>query len=351
MSNSSVAYTCTPRQARKFVVEAMDAGLVPFLQSSPGVGKSSIMEGISNDFSLELLDERLSTREPVDLSGFAMPNKEGTRARYMPLEDFIPLEKLDQIPAGKNGWFLFLDEFNSAPKSVQAAAYKLILDRKIGRHRVHPNVAIACAGNLASDRAITNSLSTAMQSRLIHLEMRVSFEEWLKDVAISKQYDPRVIGFLSQWPDKLMDFKPDHHEKTFCCPRTWEFVNKIVTKRNGDLDDESAILIGGTITSGVALELIQFCKVYKELVTIYDIQKDPGNCRIPTENAIKWATITHMMEKVDNKNFKDLSTYADRFDFSFRVLFYRYAVTRKPELRSHPHFGPAVGAIVHYLND
>src|SRR5690606_25464586 len=141
-------FKCTPRQARKMIVQCIQAGLVPYLQSSPGMGKSSIVRSIAKEFQLELLDERLSTRESVDLSGFAMLNEEKTRARYVPLEDLVPIEGMDEIPAGKQGWLLFMDEFNAAERPVQAASYKLILDREVGRHKVHSHVAMVLAGNL-----------------------------------------------------------------------------------------------------------------------------------------------------------------------------------------------------------
>src|SRR5690606_40928336 len=59
----------TPRQARKFIVECIKAGLVPFLQGPPGIGKSVINHSISKDFNLQMIDHRLSTSEPTDLTG------------------------------------------------------------------------------------------------------------------------------------------------------------------------------------------------------------------------------------------------------------------------------------------
>jgi hypothetical protein len=147
-----------------------------------------------------------------------------------------------------DGWLLFLDEANAAPRSVQASAYKLVLDRMVGQHSLHDHVAISMAGNLATDRAIVQPLSTAMQSRVVHIELQADFEEWLEDVAFKEGYDERIIAFLSQWPGKLMDFKADHHDKTFCCPRTWEFVNRLIQGRQ-ELDSIQSLL-GGTITSG-----------------------------------------------------------------------------------------------------
>lgn len=217
MSTALNIYRCTPRQVKRFVTDVLFAGLVPYVQSSPGMGKSSIMRAIASELNLQLIDHRLSTSAPEDLSGLPRFDEDG-KARFSPFADLFPVEGTP-LPPGKEGWMLFLDEFNSASKSVMAAAYKLILDRMVGQHKLHERVVICAAGNLATDRAITNPISTAMQSRVVHLEMQINFQEWLEDVALKEGYDSRVIAYLSQYNSKLMDFRPDHQEKTFCCPR------------------------------------------------------------------------------------------------------------------------------------
>lgn len=139
-------------------------------------------------------------------------------AEFVPFKGIFPTEDVKPMK-GKEGFMLFLDEFNAMPRSVQASCFKLILDRMVGQHHLHPQTVITAAGNLSTDRGITNPISTPMQSRLIHLELEVSFDEWLQDVALPHKYDSRIIAFLSQYPSKLMNFRPDHNEKTFCSPR------------------------------------------------------------------------------------------------------------------------------------
>lgn len=348
-------YQCTPRQVRRFVSDIMHAGLVPFVQSSPGLGKSSIMRGLAKEHNLQLIDHRLSTSAPEDMSGlpefYTVSGQEGQpgnrRARFVPFGDLFPL-KGDQLPAGKDGWMVFLDEFNSAAKTVQAASYKFILDRMVGQHHIHERVVITAAGNLATDRAIVNNLSTAMQSRVIHLVMRADFEEWLYDVALPNMYDSRIIGFLSQFPSKLMDFRPDHQDKTFCCPRTWEFVNALI--KNRPVTDDMTPLIAGTITSGTAADFVQFCKIYTNLITVDAILADPENCPLPQDQNMRWATISHIMEKVDPNNFSKLCTYVDRFTIDFRILFYRAVLSRHPSLRQSPTFVLAMATLAKYLH-
>ena len=112
------AFKCTPRQVRTFAVEILMAGLVPFIRSSPGMGKSAIVKSIAEEYGMELLDIRLSTCAPEDLTG--LPMFEDGIAKFQPF-DMFPLTSTP-LPEGKNGWIIFLDEFNSASKAVQAAA-------------------------------------------------------------------------------------------------------------------------------------------------------------------------------------------------------------------------------------
>ncbi|MDR5839375.1 hypothetical protein [Caballeronia sp. LZ034LL] len=344
------AYVCTPRNLRTFIADALEAGLVPFVTASPGVGKSSIMKLVAKDLNLQVIDHRLSTSAPEDLSGLPRFDEAG-QARFAPFADLFPL-KNTPLPKNRDGWMLFLDEFNSAAKSVQAAAYKLVLDRQVGQHDLHDNCVITAAGNKATDRAIVNQISTAMQSRVVHLELEVNFEEWLYDVAFAQQYDARIIGFLSQFPSKLMDFDPAHKEKTFACPRTWEFVNRLckLDHWQGDLTDKAPLLTGA-LTSGIATEFIVFSKVWKELVKIDQVIKDPKSTPIPASPSAKWATIAHLMEHINELNFDDVATYVNRQDFgvSFRILFFRSVMHRQPNMRTHPAFAKAMAELSKYL--
>lgn len=343
-------YRCTPRQVRGFITDCIAQRLVPFVQSSPGMGKSAIMRSVADEYRLHLIDHRLSTAAPEDLSGlpeFYSDEHGIRRARFVPFEMFPVVGT--QIPENKDGWMLFLDEANSATKMVQAASYKLVLDKMVGQLDLHPNVAITMAGNLTTDRAIVNQMSTAMQSRIIHIEMEISFREWLEDVAYKEKYDDRIIAFLSWKEEYLMDFNPDHDDKTFCCPRTWEFMNKLIMGQ--EVTEHKTPLYAGTITSGKAVEFTQFCKIYENLVTIQDVLKDPLTCEVPRDTERKWAITTHLMAQTDEQNFGKVADYINRFDLSFKVLFYRGLLIQQPVLRSHPKFGPAMTEVTRWLND
>lgn len=354
MSNVNL-YRCTPRTMREFALDCFYAAVVPFIQGSPGIGKSAIIQSIADELNLFLLDHRLSTSSPEDMSGLPRFDKDGF-AYFAPFADLFPLagrelpKKYDaegKVIGSYDGWLLFLDEFNSAPKSVQAAAYKLILDRKVGQHDLHENCIVGAAGNLATDRAIVNPLSTAMQSRVIHIEMQHNFEEWLMDVALKQNYDNRIIAYLSQYPDKLMDFNPAHSEKTFCCPRTWEFLNRLIKDR--EVLDRKAPLYAGTITSGVAADFVQFCRVYDKMPKVQDILESPETHPVPSDVSMRWAVVSALLQHVKEKNLDTIAKFVDRMDTSFRILFYRSVMVRNPELRHCAAFTNALVGLARYL--
>ncbi|MCJ7766704.1 MAG: MoxR family ATPase, partial [Thiovulaceae bacterium] len=104
------------------VTSMIKAQIPTFLWGPPGIGKSSIIKQIAKANAYAFIDLRLSLMDPTDLKGIPFYDKELHQALWAP-PSFLPRE-------GQG--ILFLDELNSAPPAVQASAYQLILDRKVG---------------------------------------------------------------------------------------------------------------------------------------------------------------------------------------------------------------------------
>ena len=248
-----------------------NARVVPFIQGSPGIGKSDAVKQIAARNRFKLIDIRLSQCDPTDLNG--LPKLDGERSTYLPFDTF-PLEG-EPLPKGYNGWLLFLDEINAAPRSLQAAAYKLVLDRKVGNHNLHPNVVIMCAGNKETDNAVVNPLSTALRSRFINLVVEPDYENWLKwayNLPEDRAMDFRIQAFIS-WKgnDGLYNFKPENTSDVYACPRTWEFMNRIL-KTIGDkanLRDYTELLYG--TVGNIAEEFISYADYCTKLPPFKDI--------------------------------------------------------------------------------
>lgn len=312
-----------PAQATYLTERAIRAKLPIMLHGSPGIGKSSIYHELARRFELELVDIRLSQIDPTELQGF--PSIVDNIARYIPM-DIFPLD-FKELPPGKKGWLLFLDEFNQAPLMVQRAAYRLMLDREVGSHKLHPNVAMVAAGNLSTDNAHANELGTAMQSRLLHVIMKPDLEQWTA-WANKTGLDHRVISFVNFKPELFHLFDPNHDDLTFPCPRTWEFAARLVKEDPKEIDPQLQPLLAGTVGAGPSVEFTTYCQIFSELLSFNDILANPEKVALPEEPATNYALTGIIANGIKPENCETVMKFVNRLDIEFQVLSMRAAFNR-----------------------
>jgi hypothetical protein len=308
------------------------AGITPMLKGPPAIGKSDIIHQIAKKYNLYLIDLRLSQCDITDLNGFPALNAERTKSSFVPMDTF-PMEG-DEIPEGYEGWLLFLDEMNSAALAVQAAAFKLVLDRAVGMQKLHKKVAIICAGNREIDKAIVNRMSTPMQSRLAHFELKVDYKAWLLWAAESG-IDHRIMSFISWKPELMYNFKPDHNKETYASPRTWEFCSRLI-KNIPELKREHTPLIASVIDEAAAREFQSYVKVYLTLLTIRAIIADPKGVKVPVEPATQYAIAGKIGADMNKKNLDPLMTFLGRMGIEFQIMSLQRALKRDGDLITHP---------------
>jgi hypothetical protein len=194
------------------------------LWGPPGVGKSQMVSQIAARHGVPMTDIRLSQMEPSDLRG--IPFRVGEHVEWA-----VPamLPNIDRH--GPEG-ILFLDEINAAPPSVSAAAYQLILDRRLGEYRVPEGWAIFAAGNRQGDRGVTYTMPAPLANRFSHFEVETNLDDWVS-WAYANGIDDRIIAFLRFRPEMLFDFDPAHNPIAFPSPRSWEFAHRGLQKFMG----------------------------------------------------------------------------------------------------------------------
>jgi hypothetical protein len=201
------------------------------LWGPPGVGKSQMVAQVAAVHGVPVIDVRLSQMEPTDLRG--IPFRSGDVVEWA-----IPAMLPDEKRHGATG-ILFLDEITSAAPTVSAAAYQLILDRRLGEYRVPSGWAIFAAGNRQGDRGVTYSMPAPLANRFSHFEVETHLDDW---VAWAHQHhiDERIVAFLRFRPELLFDFDPKHNPVAFPSPRSWEFAHRALQK----FGDEPGLLLG-----------------------------------------------------------------------------------------------------------
>lgn len=249
------------------------------LWGPPGVGKSQVVQEIGRRNQIPVIDIRLSQMEPSDLRGipFRIENR---------VEWAIPAMLPDVERHGPRG-ILFLDEITSAAPTVSAAAYQLILDRRLGEYEVPKGWAIFAAGNRQGDRGVTFSMPAPLANRFSHLEFETNLDDWVL-WAYAHAIDERVIAFLRFRPELLFDFDPAHNPVAFPSPRSWEFAHRALQKF-GNTPDLLRGALQACVGPAAGIELKAFIENLDNLPDIDAIIAGKLDVPVPTETDLQYA--------------------------------------------------------------
>jgi len=251
----SDARTLSPSKAKNSLRVAMKKKRPVFLWGPPGVGKSDIVAQICDSFSnSHLIDIRLSLWEPTDIKGIPYYDpSQGTMVWGAPSE--LPNA---EMAAKYDHIVLFLDEMNSAAPAVQAAAYQLTLNRRVGTYKLPDNVMIVAAGNREADKGVTYRMPAPLANRFIHLELAVNFDDWF-GWAVNNKVHQDVVGYLQFAKQDLYDFDPKSSSRSFATPRSWSFVSDLL---DDNVDSTTTTdLVAGAVGEGLAVKFMAHRKI------------------------------------------------------------------------------------------
>ena len=262
---SDVIRTVSPNKAKNALRHAMQKKRPVFLWGPPGIGKSDIVEQITASFSnSHLIDIRLSLWDPTDIKGIPYFDSNNVKMAWG-----APSELPDEEMAAQyDNIVLFLDEMNSSAPAVQAAAYQLILNRRVGTYKLPDNVIIVAAGNRESDKGVTYRMPAPLANRFVHLELAVNFDDWF-EWSVNNNIHKDVVGYLTFAKKDLYDFDPKSASRSFATPRSWSFVSELI---EDELDDNTTTdLIAGTVGEGLAVKFMAHRKVASSMPNPTDI--------------------------------------------------------------------------------
>lgn len=325
--------TVTPSLLAQLITECFQHKVMPMVWGMPGIGKSDIMQQIADENNLLLIDVRLTTCDITDLNGF--PDNSGVKATYKVFDTF-PV-KGDPLPKGYDGWLVFLDELPSVNGTMQASAYKLILDRLVGQHGLHERCLLAAAGNDVNHGAVSYGMGTAAGTRMAHFNLVSDLEEWV-NYGHKNGVDHRLLSFVQYRPALFHNYVADSTDKTYPNPRTWTRTSPFVKGRKELTLEYHYPLVASMVGQGAAHEFIIYSEVYKDLVGYQEIITDPEQARLPQQPANTFALTGVIIENTKQAHIDKVIIYTKRLPFEFQVITMRGLITRYPELAENKTF-------------
>ena len=326
--------TVNPNRAKKSIRRAFKKKRPIFLWGPPGIGKSEIVQQITDDLpNSHLIDIRLSLWEPTDIKGIPyFDSNTGTMVWGAPSE--LPTQ---EFAAQYDNIVVFFDEMNSAAPAVQAAAYQLILNRRVGQYKLPDNVIIVAAGNREADKGVSYRMPAPLANRFIHLELAVQFDDWF-EWAVTNKINTDVVGYLQFAKQDLYDFDPRSPSRSFATPRSWTFVSELIDD-NEDDETTTTDLVSGAVGEGLAVKFMAHRKVAGNMPNPSDILagkvKELNTKEISAKYSLTVSLCYELKEASDknDKKFDDkvnnfLRFAMDNFEVELVVMGIKLALTQ-----------------------
>ncbi len=272
----------------KALIQAMAHEQSFLLLAPPGVGKSAIVAEAAAEAGLPCRSLLGTQIAPEDVSG--IPRIVGERAVFCPPRVLLPEQP--------EPFCLFLDELPSSASDVQKALYSLLLERRLGEHRLPPGSWVVAAGNRVEDRALVRGLSSALVNRVIILHVQVNAKEWLR-WARSNRVRGDILSFISIMPDALMRPVP-LEPLPFSTPRTWASLSRAL-----DLAEQAGLrdpFVRRALAFGrlSAEDAAVYCAMAEEqidgLLPLEQYIEDPD--LLPQADAACWLVLHHIRAMV-----------------------------------------------------
>ncbi len=303
--------TVSPNEAKFALRKAIKKQRPIFMWGPPGIGKSDIIKQLGDEQGREVVDVRLSLWEPTDIKGIPYYNSQLNSMSWAPPAE-LPTDP-------ESTAILFLDELNSAAPATQAAAYQLILNRRVGTYVLPKGVAIVAAGNRETDKGVTYRMPAPLANRFVHIELRVDFDDWHQWAVMNRLHE-QVVGYIGFAKQDLYDFDPRSASKAFATPRSWSFVSELL--EDDDVSENTLTdLVAGAIGEGLAVKFMAHRKVAKQMPKPEDILKGKvKKFEIKEISAMYSLTISlcYELQEADKKKVIEWDEMADNF-FGFMM--------------------------------
>ena len=280
----------------KFTIKNFPKRRSILLRARHGLGKSEVVRQCAAELSIEtgiqheLIDIRLSQREPGDIIGYpeSVPTFDLTKTVYQSGKPVQVVETIQNVmlhnlpvwfPRNKDAHgILFLDELDRAQRESQQAGFEMVLDYRLNLHDLPENIRVVAAIN-AEDIYSVLPLDLALINRFLVVDFKPTVAEWM-DHAGSMGVHDSILKYLAKIPtdlDSPLNMEPG---KIYQSRRSWvmlsDAIKSFLDKGHNVLKDLDylVLLARGYLSGHVAESFTDFIRKDYKIYTPQDILED-----------------------------------------------------------------------------
>jgi len=294
-------------------------------QGEPGIGKSAMLKTLSSQCDME---SRYIDCALLDLGDLQMP-KVTDAVEFVPNKMFVSDEPV----------IVMLDEIGKAMRPVQNALLTLLLEHRIGNHKLPEGSIVFGTTNLASD-GVGDMLQAHAKNRVTFLTVRKpSADEWI-EWGVDNGVEPTLMAWVKEYPHCLASyaddpegsvdnpyiFNPRQQQAAFVTPRSLAHASHIVKQRDSLSEPVMFSALSGTIGDSAARDMQAFLSVADALPPFKAIIEKPDTVQVPDSPIACVILALGAVARMTSENVDAWMTYLTRLPREVQFMFAQNAM-------------------------
>lgn len=232
----------------------------------PGVGKTQIMEQISQECQIGLVAYTITHHTRQSAIGLPFIEHKQYGGRDYAVTEYTMSEivasvydKIEQT--GLSEGILFIDEINCVSETLAPTMLQFLQGKSFGNHRIPEGWVIVAAGNPPEFNKSVREFDIVTMDRIRRIDVEPDFGVW-KEYAARVGIHPAIQSYLSVRRENFCRIETTVDGKLFATPRGWEDLSQLV---------EVYEQLGQKADRELVAEYIQFPKIAKDFANYLEL--------------------------------------------------------------------------------
>lgn len=232
----------------------------------PGVGKTQIMEQISQECQIALVSYTITHHTRQSAIGLPFIERRMYGGREYAVTEYTMSEivaaiynKIEQ--SGMPEGILFIDEINCVSETLAPTMLQFLQGKSFGNHKIPEGWIIVAAGNPPEYNKSVREFDIVTLDRIRSIQVEPDFDAW-KEYAQQAGVHPAICSYLSVRRQHFCRIETTVDGKLFATPRGWEDLSQLL---------EVYEKLGHKADRDVVMEYIQFPRIAKDFANYLEL--------------------------------------------------------------------------------
>lgn len=291
------------------------------MQAEPGIGKSSTLKSMAK--MMPTHDARYVDCALLDLGDLQMP-------KVTDSVDFVPNKMFtsdDNRPL-----LICLDEIGKAMRPVQNALLTLLLEKRIGNHKLPEGSVVFGTTNLATD-GVGDKVEAHARNRVCFITVKKpDADEWL-NWAMDNDVSPEICAWVKNYPHALASYvdenqhdnpyiyNPRKAQASFVTPRSLEKASHFVKRRDALGDAVVSTCIAGCVGEAAALDMMAYIHVADKLTAWEVVIEKPDAAPVSEDQIANMIMAYGAVTRVSKDTIDAFMKYLSRLPSEIGIMF------------------------------